>query len=71
MAKGKKVKWGPWTRYYVGRGFELFGLMLTTWSMILFFGSSEMRRMLAMTGIGLGFFFVGWLLANKDPEAKR
>lgn len=71
MAKKKQVKWLAWTRYYVGRGLELFGLVLVTWAMFLFFGSSAMRPMLAMTGSGLAFFFVGWLLARKNPEGKK
>ncbi len=67
----RKVNWLGWSRYYAGRGFELFGLVLVTWAMFLFFGTSAMRPMLAMTGSGLVFFFVGWLLARQHPEGKK
>jgi hypothetical protein len=36
--------------------------------MVLFFGSEQMRPMLAMTGAGVGFFAIGWLAARKDPS---
>jgi hypothetical protein len=39
--------------------------------MFLFFGTRAMRPMLAMTGAGGALFFVGWLLARKNPEEKR
>ena len=71
MAKRKEVAWGPWLLYYVGRALELFGLLLTSWAMIMFFGTSEMRPMLAVTGAGVAFFVSGWLLARKDPGEKR
>jgi hypothetical protein len=67
----KDVNWGGWLRYYVGRGLELTGLLLVTASMILFFGSDQMRSMLAMTGAGVGFFVVGWLAARKDPNRTK
>ena len=67
----KQVNWFGWSWYYVGRGFELFGLVLVTWAMFLFFGTSAMRPMLAMTGSGLAFFLVGWLLARQHPEGKK
>lgn len=72
MTRRKRdVAWLGWSIYYVGRGLELFGLILVTWAMFLFFGSSEMRQMLAMTGAGGAFFFIGWLLARKNPEASN
>jgi hypothetical protein len=71
MRRTKVVKWGPWAVYYVGRSLELVGLLLVTWSMFLFFGTRSMRPMLAMTGAGGALFFVGWLLARKNPEEKR
>jgi hypothetical protein len=64
------VKWSAWTVYYVGRGFELAGLFVVTAAMILFFGTSEMRPMLAVTGGGGALFFIGWLMARKNPEEK-
>jgi hypothetical protein len=69
VAKKKQVNWSGWSRYYVGRGLELAGLLLVTWAMFIFFGTSEMRPMLAMTGAGSVFFVVGWLLAKKNPDA--
>ncbi|HXV65588.1 MAG TPA: hypothetical protein VEK15_33135 [Vicinamibacteria bacterium] len=70
MTRRKRdVAWLGWGIYYVGRGLELFGLILVTWAMFLFFGSSEMRQMLAMTGTGGAFFFIGWLLARRNPQA--
>ena len=64
MGKKKKVAWTPWLLYYVGRALELFGLILVTWAMVMFFGTSEMRPMLAVTGAGGAFFGLGWLLAG-------
>ncbi len=46
-------------------------MMLVTWAMFNFFGSSQMRPMLAVTGAGTAFFIVGWLLAKDDPGRKR
>jgi hypothetical protein len=57
-----------WSRYYIGRGLELFGLFLVTASALLFFGSAEMKTMLGMTGTGALVFFIGWLIASKKPE---
>ena len=67
--KKKQINWLGWTRYFVGRGLEIFGLVIVTWSMFMFIGSPEMRTMLAMAGAGAAFFGVGWLLAKKNPEA--
>jgi hypothetical protein len=69
MPRKKQVRWGKWTVYYVGRGLELSALVLVTWSMFLFFGSRAMRPMLALTGTGGALFFVGWLLARRNPES--
>lgn len=71
MPKKKDVEWGRWARYYVGRGLELFGLIVVSYSIFLFFGSSQMRPMLAMTGTGAAFFVVGWLLAKDDPNRRK
>ena len=57
-----------WYRYYFGRALELLGLVLVSAAMVVFFGTSEMRPMLAVTGAGGFVFFIGWLLARKDPE---
>jgi hypothetical protein len=64
----KEINYLGWSRYYVGRGFQLFGLFLVTASAVLFFGSAEMKAMLGMTGTGAFAFFVGWLVALKKPE---
>ncbi|GMR22437.1 MAG: hypothetical protein BMS9Abin37_0786 [Acidobacteriota bacterium] len=71
MAKKKKVNWSSWIRYYIGRALQIFGMLLVTWAMLMFFGSSQMRPMLAVTGGGAAFFVVGWLLAKDDPGKKR
>ncbi|MGH9460958.1 MAG: hypothetical protein ACRD1X_07045 [Vicinamibacteria bacterium] len=57
-----------WSRYYFGRALELVGLLLVTGAMVVFFGTSEMRPMLAVTGTGGSVFFLGWLMARKNPE---
>ncbi len=67
MVRSKDVNWLGWTLYYVGRGFEVFGLIIVSLAMVNFFGTSQMRPMLAMTGAGGAFFVAGWLLSNKDP----
>jgi hypothetical protein len=73
MGRKKRVEvaWAPWLVYYFGRAFELFGLVIVTWAMVMFFGTREMRPMLAVTGAGGAFFLVGWLLARKNPEEMR
>lgn len=70
MAK-KEVKWGAWLVYYVGRALQIFGMLLVTLAAVNFFGTSQMRPMLAMTGAGAAFFVVGWLFAKDDPETRR
>ena len=64
----KEVNYLGWSRYYIGRGLQLFGLFLVTASAFLFFGSAEMKAMLGMTGTGAFFFFIGWLIALKKPK---
>lgn len=71
MAKKKEVNWGAWLQYYVGRALQIFGMLVVTLAMVNFFGTSEMRTMLGMTGAGAAFFVVGWLLSKDDPETKR
>ena len=66
---GRSVNKWAWSRYYCGRALELVGLFVVTGAMVVFFGTAEMRPMLALTGAGGFVFFVGWLLARKDPEA--
>ncbi|HLE21538.1 MAG TPA: hypothetical protein VJB88_10510 [Vicinamibacteria bacterium] len=64
----RTVNRSGWSRYYFGRSLELLGLFLVTGAMFLFFGSAEMRPMLALTGAGGFVFFLGWLIARKNPE---
>ena len=64
----RKVHWLAWSRYYVGRSLELLGLLVVTGAMVVFFGTAEMRPMLALTGAGGFVFFLGWLIARKNPE---
>jgi len=63
-----RVNWYRWSRYYCGRALEVIGLLVVTAAMFVFFGTAEMRPMLAVTGVGGFVFFLGWLLARKDPE---
>jgi hypothetical protein len=58
-----------WTLYFVGRGFQLFGLILVTRAVFMSSGT-ELRAMVALTGVGAAFFVVGWLLARNDPEGR-
>lgn len=69
MPTKKDVRFRRWMIYYVGRALEIAGLVVVTWSMFLFFGSRAMRPMLAMTGAGGALFFIGWLLARRNPES--
>ncbi len=71
MPKKKDVDWSGWTLYYVGRGLELFGLIVVTLAMVNFFGTSQMRPMLGMTSVGSAFFVVGWLFSKNEPGRKR
>ncbi|HEX9724955.1 MAG TPA: hypothetical protein VGC53_11810 [Vicinamibacteria bacterium] len=64
----RNANWLRWSRYYFGRALELVGLFLVTGAMVVFFGTSEMRPMLAVTGTGGLVFFLGWLMARKNPE---
>jgi hypothetical protein len=59
-----------WTLYFVGRGLQLFGLIVVTRAVFMSSGS-ELRAMVALTGVGAAFFVVGWLLARNDPEGRR
>jgi hypothetical protein len=59
-----------WTLYFVGRGLQLFGLILVTRAVFMSSGS-RLRAMVALTGLGVAFFVAGWLLARKDPEGRR
>jgi hypothetical protein len=68
-SRKNEIRWGRWTVYYLGRGLELSGLALVTWSMFLFFGSRAMRPMLSLTGAATALFVVGWLLARRNPES--
>jgi hypothetical protein len=58
-----------WALYFVGRGLQLFGLVLVTRA-VLMSSASHLRAMVALTGAGLAFFVAGWLLARNDPEGR-
>jgi hypothetical protein len=58
-----------WTLYFVGRGLQLFGLILVTQAVFMSSGS-QLRAMVVRTGVGVVFFVVGWLLARNDPEGR-
>ena len=64
----RNANWLSWSRYYVGRTLELLGLFMVTGAMFVFFGTAEMRPMLALTGAGGFLFFLGWIMARKNPE---
>jgi len=57
-----------WALYFVGRGLQLFGLLLVTRAVFMSSGT-QLRVMVAMTGVGAAFFVGGWLLARKDPHS--
>jgi hypothetical protein len=59
-----------WALYFVGRGLQLFGLLLVTRAVFMSSGT-QLRVMVAMTGVGAAFFVGGWLLARKDPNSGR
>jgi hypothetical protein len=59
-----------WALYFVGRGLQLFGLLLVTRAVFMSSGS-QLRTMVALTGVGAAVFFAGWLLARNDPERRR
>ena len=71
MSQKQNVNWSGWTLYYVGRGLELFGFIVVSLAMVNFFGTSQMRPMLGMTGVGGALFVVGWLLSKNDPGRKQ
>ncbi len=58
------------TLYFVGRGLQLFGLILVTRAVFMS-SSTELRAMVALTGVGAAFFVVGWLLARNDPAGQK
>ena len=70
MPREKAVNWIAWILYYVGRALQLFGLIVVAWAALMFFGGA-MRPLLALTGAGIVFFFVGQLLSRNDPERRR
>ncbi len=65
----KEIRYGRWSVYYAGRALELAGLLVVSWAMVVFFGSRAMRPMLAVTGVGMALFILGWLLARRNPES--
>lgn len=58
-----------WALYFVGRGLQLFGLVLVTRA-VLMSSARELRAMVGLTGVGVVFFLAGWLLARRDPGGR-
>jgi hypothetical protein len=58
-----------WTLYFVGRGLQVFGLILVTRAVFMSSGT-QLRAMVALTGAGVAFFVVGWLLTRNDPGGR-
>ncbi len=49
--------------YYVGRGVQLVGLLITLNVVVLFFFPEyKMGPLLQLTAVGIITFFVGWLI---------
>lgn len=55
-----------WTRYYLGRFFQLIGLALVTNGLVLHFG--DLRPLFYFTLVGSGIFLFGWLAVRKNPQ---
>jgi len=70
VSRKEAVNWSGWILYFIGRALQLFGLILVAWAALMFFGGA-MRPLLALTGAGIVFFFVGQLLSRNDPERRR
>ena len=66
---GKEANRTRWVLYFVGRGLQVFGLILVTRAVFMSSGS-QLRTMVALTGVGASIFVVGWLLARNDPEGR-
>ncbi len=49
-------------RYYLGRGLQLLGLILTAESLILYFG--RMGPLLILASAGVGVFYAGRVIAG-------
>jgi hypothetical protein len=65
--RGRGEAW-PWIRYYVGRLFQVTGLVVTLVAATNFFGTPSTIAMLRMMLAGVLLFLPGWLLARKDPR---
>lgn len=50
-------------RYYLGRGLQLLGLVLTAESLILYFG--KMGPMMVLAAAGVGVFYAGRFISGK------
>jgi hypothetical protein len=57
-----------WALYYLGRFFQLLGLVVVTNGLLLHFG--DLRPLFYYTAFGGLIFFFGWLAARRNPEAK-
>lgn len=57
-----------WALYFVGRGLQLFGLVLVTRA-VLTSSARELRAMVALTGVGVVFFLAGCCWRGRTPGA--
>lgn len=51
-------------RYYLARGLQLVGLILTGEALLTYFGAAadKMDPLLRLAGVGVGFFLAGYFL---------
>jgi len=57
-----------WAWYYVGRGLELMGLLVVLNGLLVSVQSPTLWPLLYFSVVGFTFFFVGWVLARRNPE---
>jgi hypothetical protein len=53
--------------YYLGRVFQVTGLLVTLVAATAFFGTPSTTSMLRMMLVGVLIFLPGWLLARRGP----
>ncbi|HEY4717246.1 MAG TPA: hypothetical protein VII00_09100 [bacterium] len=51
--------------YFLGRLFQIFGLLITFEAIILFFGGPETKKLLIVGAAGTVVFSIGWLFVRK------
>jgi len=72
--RGRKkppVPWVRWVLYFLGRVLQVTGLVITLVAATAYFGTPSTVAMLRMMLVGVLFFVPGWLLARRDPAARR